>query len=461
MHGLRQIADCGGAHRHILDQAQQAHTILGGHGSHTLEVLLDVSVGCRVAVIRLGRLGYHDAAGQILCQTSDLIREAGDVLLADVCQQQVDQVVAALGLGALRRACNAAAVQGFVQVGHLDELVLDMRSLGRARHLTCQRGSADEHIAYTNLAAAVGLTVIAREALYHHAGKLGFAVEEDHIVRNEYTVENNQNLVTAVNFVADVDVVMFLGLAGVTGLTAQNQGDAFRVGRARKGNGVVLVALTHGDSRHNQNIMAVQVAGLVCLRAGNVNAVRGALDNVQEQIRIRLLGRRQTAVALNVGHRAVNTPVIVLYIGPELDEILVVLGAASLVGLKGGGVNCVSGIHADTALEARCGLLAEQTLHFYLFDQVVCGLVQMGKTVYLLASQVGRCRHQIFVLRVLCQLVSRCKRVERRTNDRVVHYVFNLLAEAVQVEVQPPQRVDVLVFCHHNIIFLVLFLSLQ
>ena len=197
------------------------------------------------------------------------------------------------------------------------------------------------------------------------------------------------------------------------------------------------------------------------LRAGNVNAVSGALDNVQEQVGIRLLGRRQTAVALDVGHGAVNTPVIVLYIGPELDEILVVLGAASLVGLKGGGVNCVSGIHADTALEARCGLLAEQTLHFYLFDQVVCGLVQMGKTVYLLASQVGRCRHQIFVLRVLCQLVSRCKRVERRTNDRVVHYVFNLLAEAVQVQVQPPQRVDVLVFCHHNIIFLVLFLSLQ
>ena len=461
MHGLRQIADCGGAHRHILDQAQQAHTILGGHGSHTLEVLLDVSVGCRVAVIRLGRLGYHDAAGQILCQTSDLIREAGDVLLADVCQQQVDQVVAALGLGALRRACNAAAVQGFVQVGHLDELVLDMRSLGRARHLTCQRGSADEHIANADLAAAVGLTVIAREALYHHAGKLNFAVEEDHIVRDEYTVENNQNLVTAVNLVADVDVVMFLGLAGVTGLTAQNQGDAFRVGRARKGNGVVLVALTHGDSRHNQNIMAVQVAGLVCLRAGNVNAVRGALDNVQEQIRIRLLGRRQTAVALNVGHRAVNTPVIVLYIGPELDEILVVLGAASLVGLKGGGVNRVRGIHADTTLEARCGLLTEQALHLYLFDEVVGGLMQMGKTVYLLAGQVGRCRHQIFVLRVLCQLVRCRKRVERRTNDRVVHYVFNLLAEAVQVEVQPPQRVDVLVFCHHNIIFLVLFLSLQ
>ena len=48
----------------------------------------------RVAVISLGRLGYHQAARQVLCQTSDLVREPGNVLLADVSQQQVDQVVA-------------------------------------------------------------------------------------------------------------------------------------------------------------------------------------------------------------------------------------------------------------------------------------------------------------------------------------------------------------------------------
>ena len=461
MHGLGQVADSSRAHGHILDQAQQAHTVLGRNGSHTLEVLLDVIVGCRIAVICLGRLSNHDAAGQILCQTSDLIREAGDVLLADVCQQQVDQVVAGLGLGALRRARNAAAVQGFIQVGHLDQLILNVRSLCRTCHLAGKCSRADEHIANTDLAAAIGLTVIACKALYHHAGKLGLAVEEDHVVRNEHAVEDYQNLVAAVNLVADIDVVIFLGLAGIAGLTAEDQGDAVGIGRARKGNGVVLVALTHGDGRHNQNIMAVQVAGLMRLCTGDVNAVRGALNNVQEQVRVGLLGRRKAAVALNVGHRAVNAPVVVLYIGPELDEILVVLGTASLVGLKGGGVNRVSGIHADTTLEARCGLLAEQTLHFYLLDQVVRGLVQMGKTVYLLAGQVGRCRHQIFVLRVLCQLVRCRKRVERRTNDRVVHYVLNLLAEAVQVQVQLPQRVDVLVFCHHNIIFLVLFLSFQ
>ena len=73
--------------------------------------------------------------------------------------------------------------------------------------------------------------MIACKALYHHAGELGLAVEEDHVVRNEHAVENNQNFVTAVNLVADVDVVKFLGLARVAGLAAQNQGDAFRIGR--------------------------------------------------------------------------------------------------------------------------------------------------------------------------------------------------------------------------------------
>ena len=124
----------------------------------------------------------------------------------------------------------------------LDQLVLDVGRLRRACHLTCQCGSADEHIAYTNLAAAIGLTVIACKALYHHAGELGLAVEEDHVIRDKYTIENNQNLVTAVNLVADINVVVFLGLAGVAGLTAQNQGNAFRVGRAGEGNRVVLVA---------------------------------------------------------------------------------------------------------------------------------------------------------------------------------------------------------------------------
>ena len=68
--------------------------------------------------------------------------------------------------------------------------------------------------------------MIACETLYNHAGKLNFAVQEDAVVRNEYTVEDNENFVAAVYLVANVDVVVLFNLAGVAGLTAVDQGDA-------------------------------------------------------------------------------------------------------------------------------------------------------------------------------------------------------------------------------------------
>ena len=182
-------------------------------------------LSCRVAVISLGRLGYHQAACQILCQTSDLVREAGNVLLADVCQQQVDQVVACLGLGALRGACNAAAVQGLVQVGHLDELVLDVGSLWPWPAIASQSGSADQERRLRRPCSRrkTGGDSL-RSALPSCRQTSWFAVEEDAVVRNEYTVEDNENLVAAVYLVADVDVVVLFDLAGVTGLTAVDQG---------------------------------------------------------------------------------------------------------------------------------------------------------------------------------------------------------------------------------------------
>ena len=107
-------------------------------------------------------------------------------------------------------------------------------------------------------------------------------------------VEDDQHFVAAINLVANVDVIVLLGLAGVAGLTAEDQGDALCIGRAGKRNRVILVTLTHGDGRHNEHIVAVQVAGLVRLGAGDKtpSAVR-ALNYMQEQIRIRLLGRGQ------------------------------------------------------------------------------------------------------------------------------------------------------------------------
>ena len=262
---------------------------------------------------------------------------------------------------------------------------------------------------------------------------------------------NNQNLVTAVNLVADVDVVVLLELAGVAGLTAVDQGDALRIGRYCEGDRVVLVALAHGDGRHDQNLVRVYEAGLMSLSAGDVNAVRSALNNVQEQIRISLLGRSQRAVALDVGHSAVNSKVLVLYAGEELEEVLVVLGAASLVDLVGGGEYSVHSVHAYAALEACCGLLAEQTLHLDLLDQVIGRLMHVGEAVDLLAGDVGGSGHQIFILRILSQLIGSGEGVQRRTDNRVINRVLNLLAEHVKVQMQLAKRLNILLFGHHSV----------
>ena len=292
--------------------------------------------------------------------------------------------------------------------------------------------------------------MIACETLYDHAGKLNFAVEEDAVVRNEYAVEDNENFVAAVYLVTNVDVVVLFNLAGVAGLTAVDQGDALGIGRYSEGDCVVLVALAHGDGRHYQNLVRVYKAGLVSLSAGNVYAVSGALYNVQEQIRISLLGRSEGTVALNVGHSAVNCEVLILHAGQELEEVLVVLGAASLVDLVGGGEYSVHSVHAYAALEAGCSLLTEQTLHLNLLDQVVGRLMHVGEAVDLLAGDVGGSSHQILILRVLSQLVGSGEGVQGRTDNRVVNRILYLLAEHIQVEVQLAQGLNVLVFGHHK-----------
>ena len=335
-------------------------------------------------------------------------------------------------------------------MGHLDQLILDMGSLCRARHIARQRGCADQHVAYADLAAAVALAMVAREALDDHAGKLDLAIEEDAVVRDEYAVENDQHLVPAVNLVANVDVIVLLKLAGIAALAAVDQGDAVRVGRDRKGDGIVLVALAHGDGRHDQHLVGVDEAGLVCLRAGDVNAVGGALHDMQEQVGVGLLGGGLGTVALDVGHRAVDRKVLFLHAGEELDEILMVLGAAGFVSLICSREHRVHRVHAHAALEACGGLLAEQALHLDLLDQVVGGLVHMGEAVDLLAGDVGSRSHKVFVLRVLRELIGCGKGIERGTDYRVVDRVFDLLAEHPQVEVQLAQALNILGFGHHS-----------
>ena len=92
------------------------------------------------------------------------------------------------------------------------------------------------------------------------------------------------------------------------------------------------------------------------------------------------------AVALGVGHGAVHRQVVVLHVDEELLEILVVVGAVLLIDLVGGGIDGVEGVHAHAALEAASRLLTQQSLHLYLFHQILAGLVEVGKAVDFVAG---------------------------------------------------------------------------
>ena len=132
MHGFGSVAYGGCSEGQVFNQAQDAHSVFGGDVHGTLEVLLHVFSDFRILQVLLRRHGHHQAAGNIFGQTGDFVRHSGYVLFADVGQQQVDLVVAGRHLHTFGRAGDTASIQGFVEVHHLDEFVLDVAGLGNA-----------------------------------------------------------------------------------------------------------------------------------------------------------------------------------------------------------------------------------------------------------------------------------------------------------------------------------------
>ena len=123
VHGLGTVAHSRRAKAHILQEPHDALTVFRGNAfPGRKELVADIADGLavpsnhRVTVeVLLRGHGDHQAARDVLCKTHDLIGEAGDVLLADVGKEQINLIVARLGLEALGRAGDAAAEQGFVQ----------------------------------------------------------------------------------------------------------------------------------------------------------------------------------------------------------------------------------------------------------------------------------------------------------------------------------------------------------
>ncbi len=219
----------------------------------------------------------------------------------------------------------------------------------------------------------------------------------------------------------------------------------------RAGDGVVLLVRLQRHRRHDQHHVRIDRAGLMRLGAADHDAVGAPLDHAQVHVLVLLLGRALAAVAFDVGHGAVDDPVVLLHGDGEFSEARVVAGAELLVHVEGGGEHGIQGIQADAALEAGAAALPEQALHAHLVDQIVGALMQMAEAVDGLAGERGLGGHEIPVLRVLRQFIGERHRVHRGFDIRMRQRVGKKLS--VQVDLQrlaPGEAVAVLLRVHHG-----------
>lgn len=321
-------------------------------------------------------------------------------------------------------------------MGHFNEFILDMACLFNAVIFSGKGSGTDEDVADTDFAATVGLTVVASKAFNHHAGKFCFAIEEDHVIRDEDVIEDDQGFLTAKFCVSKIDVGAVFHLAGIAGLTAIDHVEAFGVGRAGKADGPILIGFLHGDGGHEDVPMGIDGTCLVNLGAADDNAVRTAFHDMDEDVRVFLFMRRLGAVPFRIRHGAVYGQVIILDVDEELLEVFVVMGAVFFVDFIGRGVYGVEGVHTDAALEAAGCFLTEKSLHLDFLDEVFRGLVQMGETVDGVARQVARCCHEVLIFWILGQGIGHGNAVDGRTNDGMVDPVVDFFPKHIDSSLQ-------------------------
>ena len=197
-------------------------------------------------------------------------------------------------------------------------------------------------------------------------------------------------------------------------------------------------------------LVAVDRTGLVGFGATYHDTVGTNFHDMHEQIGVFLLRGRKAAVALGVGHRAIDGEVVLLNVLHVFGEAFVVVGSESLIHFIGGGPDGVESVHTYAALEAGSGLLTHQTLHLHFLDQVVGALMQMAEAVDSFSDEGRIGRHQVFVFLLLGQFVGHGHRIQGRTDDGVVNRVLDTFSEHIDLQVHFLEAFDVLFCCHHS-----------
>ena len=108
------------------------------------------------------------------------------------------------------------------------------------------------------------------------------------------------------------------------------------------------------------------------LGSSNPDSLVGAIHDVNIEIRILLLVRRQRTIAFDVRHGTANNKVSFVHLGEKGEKPCVIPGAVFLVDFVRHGMQRVQRIHANAALKARAGQLSQSALHFVLHDQIAC-----------------------------------------------------------------------------------------
>ncbi len=186
------------------------------------------------------------------------------------------------------------------------------------------------------------------------------------------------------------------------------------------------------------------------LGAADDDAVRAALDHAQVHILVLLLGGPLAAVALDVGHGAVDDPVVLLHREGEFPEARVVLGPELAVHVEGDGEYGVQGIEADAALEAGAAALPEQALHAHLVDQVIRALMQMAEAVDGFAAERGLGSHKMLVLRILRQFVGEGHGVHGGLDVRMFERIGEKFSVQVHLERLALRKAVAILLCVHH-----------
>ena len=187
------------------------------------------------------------------------------------------------------RGGDAVAKDGLVEVGHLDELVLDVRCACNAVVICDGSSRADEHVAKAGL-ADIRPAMVAGKALYQHRCIVVLAIHKDQLVWNEHVVEYHHGFLAAVLAVACVNFTL-LHAPRVTRLSAIDVGDARSVDRHCANDGIILVLCLQSHSRHDQYPVRVDASCLVRLGAGDIDALFIPIHNVHKHVRVGLLRR--------------------------------------------------------------------------------------------------------------------------------------------------------------------------